>query len=54
MGLAFNSSIVVLAAIRSHPKAAAGDAEAIVEQVLGSGRQLVDGVGGALASLPHG
>ena len=41
MGLAFNSSIVVIAAIRAEAKAAGGDPAAIVEAVLGSGRHLV-------------
>lgn len=41
MGLAFNSSIVVLAAIRSNAAARAGDREAIVQAVMGSGRHLV-------------
>jgi len=41
MGLAFNSSIVVLAAIRAHEKASAGDPDSIVEQALGSSRHLI-------------
>lgn len=41
MGLAFNSSIVVLAAIRAHAAARDGDPEAIVQQALGSSRHLV-------------
>ncbi|MEM7145617.1 MAG: efflux RND transporter permease subunit [Verrucomicrobiota bacterium] len=41
MGLAFNSSIVVLAAIRADGRAKAGETGAIVTAVLGSGRHLV-------------
>ena len=41
IGLAFNSSIVVLAAIRAHPGAAKGDPDAILEACLGSGRHLL-------------
>ncbi len=41
MGLAFNSSIVVLAAIRHDPEAAKGNRERIVDCVLGSGRHLL-------------
>ncbi len=41
MGLAFNSSIVVLAAIRAHVAAREGDPEAIVQQALGSSRHLI-------------
>ncbi|MEM8953234.1 MAG: efflux RND transporter permease subunit [Verrucomicrobiota bacterium] len=41
MGLAFNSSIVVLAAIRAEGRAKVGDTSAIVVAVLGSGRHLV-------------
>jgi multidrug efflux pump subunit AcrB len=41
MGLAFNSSIVVLAAIRADEAARRGDPDAIVAAVLGSGRHLV-------------
>lgn len=33
VGLAFNNSIVVLAAIRSHPEARRGDADAIVDRI---------------------
>ncbi|MGI9244670.1 MAG: efflux RND transporter permease subunit [Verrucomicrobiales bacterium] len=41
MGLAFNSSIVVLASIRANDAAARGDTDAIVTAVLGSGRHLI-------------
>ncbi len=41
MGLAFNSSIVVLAAIRANEDARRGDTVAIVTAVLGSGRHLI-------------
>jgi len=41
MGLAFNSSIVVLAAIRHDPLAAQGDPDRIMDCVLGSGRHLL-------------
>ena len=40
MGLAFNSSIIVLAAIRANPLARSGDPRAIIDQVLDSGRHL--------------
>ena len=41
MGLAFNSSIVVLASIRGDDAARAGDPGAIAARVMGSGRHLV-------------
>jgi multidrug efflux pump subunit AcrB len=41
MGLAFNSSIIVLAGIRANPRARGGDCEAIVDVVLESARHLV-------------
>lgn len=40
MGLAFNSSIVVIAAIRANADARTGDPEAMANAVLGSGRHL--------------
>ncbi len=41
MGLAFNSSIVVLASIRANPAAKDGDPDAIATAVMGSGRHLI-------------
>lgn len=41
IGLAFNNSIVVLAAIRANPQARAGDAEAIAEAVTGATRHIL-------------
>lgn len=41
IGLAFNNSIVVLAAIRANGKAKAGDRYAIVEEVIGTTRHMV-------------
>ena len=41
VGLAFNSSIVVLAAIRAGEMSRLGDPEAMAEQVLGSARHLI-------------
>ena len=41
VGLGINDSIVVLAAIRADPQAAAGDRQAIVNEVLGSARHLI-------------
>jgi len=41
VGLAFNSSIVVLASIRSHAQSKAGDPDALADQVLGSARHLI-------------
>jgi len=41
VGLAFNSSIVVLASIRSREKSNSGDPQALAEQVLGSARHLI-------------
>ncbi|MEM9158288.1 MAG: efflux RND transporter permease subunit [Verrucomicrobiota bacterium] len=41
MGLAFNSSIVVIAAIRSNPKACDGDPKAITQEILGASRHLI-------------
>lgn len=41
VGVAVNDSIVVLAAIRSDPRARAGDPDAIVRRVLGCGRHVV-------------
>jgi len=41
MGLAFNSSIVVLAAIRANPAANGGDVPAMVRETLGCGRHLL-------------
>lgn len=41
VGLAFNSSIVVLASIRSHVKSSSGDPSSMAEQVLGSARHLI-------------
>lgn len=41
MGLAFNSSIVVIAAIRANVKASSGNSDAICNAVTGSGRHLV-------------
>jgi len=41
VGLAFNNSIVVIAAIRANPAARACDANAIAEEVLGTGRHLL-------------
>ncbi len=41
MGLAFNSSIIVLAGIRANPLARTGNPDAIVDVVLGAGRHLI-------------
>ncbi len=41
VGLAFNSSIVVLASIRSREQSNSGDPQALAEQVLGSARHLI-------------
>jgi multidrug efflux pump subunit AcrB len=41
VGLAFNNSIVVIAAIRANPTARACDPDAIAEEVLGTGRHLL-------------
>jgi multidrug efflux pump subunit AcrB len=41
VGLAFNTSIVVLAAIRANPAARACDPDAVAEEVLGTGRHLL-------------
>ena len=41
IGVALNDSIVVLAAIRANPTAAAGDRDAIVAEALGCGRHVV-------------
>ncbi len=41
IGLAFNNSIVVLAAIRADPEAKAGDGPAIAEQVIGTTRHIL-------------
>jgi len=41
IGVAFNDSIVVLAAIREDPRAAAGDPRAIARAVLGCGRHVL-------------
>jgi len=41
MGLAFNSSIIVLAAIRSNPLAAAGDVGEMVTEIMGTARHLI-------------
>lgn len=41
IGLAFNNSIVVLAAIRADPKAAAGEPAAMVEAVVGTTRHIL-------------
>ena len=41
VGVAINASIVVLAAIRAHPAARAGDADAIVQETLGATRHIV-------------
>ncbi len=41
IGLAFNNSIVVLAAIRSDPEAKAGDPQAIAEQIIGTTRHIL-------------
>lgn len=41
VGVAINGTIVVLAAIRSNPQAHRGDAEAIVDEVLGSTRHIL-------------
>jgi multidrug efflux pump subunit AcrB len=41
IGLAFNDSIVVMAAIRANPDARAGNRRAIVEQVMGSMRHII-------------
>jgi multidrug efflux pump subunit AcrB len=41
IGVAFNDSIVVLAAIRANPRAAAGDREAIVQATMGCTRHVL-------------
>ena len=41
IGLAFNNSIVVLAAIRANPRAEAGDANAIAEEIIGTTRHIL-------------
>jgi multidrug efflux pump subunit AcrB len=41
IGLAFNNSIVVLAAIRANPEARAGDANAIAEEIIGTTRHIL-------------
>jgi multidrug efflux pump subunit AcrB len=41
VGLAFNNSIVVLAAIRANPAAIIGDAPAIVEQIMATTRHIL-------------
>lgn len=41
IGLAFNNSIVVLAAIRANPEARAGDRQAIAEQIIGTTRHIL-------------
>ena len=41
IGVALNDSIVVLAAIRANPAAAAGDAEAVISEAMGCGRHVV-------------
>jgi multidrug efflux pump subunit AcrB len=41
VGVAFNNSIVVLAALRANPDARAGDPEALAEEVLGTSRHLL-------------
>ena len=41
MGLAFNSSIIVIAALRSDPAAARGEPSAMVSQIMGTMRHLI-------------
>lgn len=41
IGLAFNNSIVVLAAIRADPEARAGDRQAIAERIIGTTRHIL-------------
>ena len=41
IGLAFNNSIVVLAAIRANPRAEAGNANAIAEEIIGTTRHIL-------------
>lgn len=41
IGVALNDSIVVMAAIRANPKAAAGDLQAIIESVIDSTRHII-------------
>lgn len=41
IGLAFNNSIVVLAAIRANPEARSGNRQAIVEQIVGTTRHIL-------------
>ena len=58
IGVAINDSIVVLAAIRSRPEAAAGDASAIVDEVMRSSRHIfsttLTTIGGFLPLLLSG
>ena len=41
MGLAFNNSIVVLAAIRANPAARLGDSDAVTEEIMGTTRHIL-------------
>ncbi len=41
IGVALNDSIVVIAAIRANPRAAAGNPDAIVEEVMGTTRHVI-------------
>ena len=41
VGLAFNNSIVVLAAIRANPAARIGDAESVAEEIMGTTRHIL-------------